>query len=168
MMMRKDIHRFRQWQYPVFYQDPSPEQLHKERITLLVASLLGFAVSRAGMVPKEIEALGIKTGDLNPRILALLLATVTGYLTFVFCFHALRAYRLWKRTATRTVFEEMMRDEVAYVNLAERKNRAVEARMDLAKSFFWVRSVLTWLTVDVALVVALGSGATTSLIWFAR
>ncbi len=161
------VRRFHQPQYSVFFHDPFSEVVHKERFTLLILSGIGFAVSFAGVVPTKIAALGLESGAIKPRVLGAALAIVIGYLTCAFLYHARRSYMLWKRDAIHSVVEFLRTNEASYVDQPKRKDLAIEMGQDLSKSFFWVRSVLAWIAVDVALATAIAVAATGSLVWFA-
>lgn len=73
--------------------DPLSEVTRRERKTLLLASLLAFAISIGGLVPTEIEALGIKLSQTERDSILLLVSFSIIYLLSGFFIYSLADIR---------------------------------------------------------------------------
>jgi hypothetical protein len=77
-------------------RDPLSEVTRKERRALLGVSLLGVALVKAGLLPTEISALGVKLAAADQRMLALLLAVVCLYFLIAFLAYAASDFLAWQ------------------------------------------------------------------------
>lgn len=77
-------------------QDPLSDPSRRERKALLGASLLALAMTKAGLIPTEISAFGIKTSALDQSALFLLIALVTAYFLVAFVIYAGSDFIAWR------------------------------------------------------------------------
>lgn len=82
----------------VLLSDPLTEITRKTRLYLLIASVVGVAVAKAGLVPSEISGLGFGVAfreavDLNP--LYVILAAVIGYFVWAYFLYASSDFLIW-------------------------------------------------------------------------
>jgi len=68
----------------IFFQSPWTEETRKTKRNLLLAATAGLAASAAGIMPKEINAFGLKVEDIDQTAFLILLSLVIGYLLVTF------------------------------------------------------------------------------------
>lgn len=90
-------------------RDPLSDVTRRERTALLGASLLSLALVKAGLLPTEISALGLKLASSNHRALLLLLAAVVLYYLVAFLTYAASDYVAW-HVAQREAAREAIRN----------------------------------------------------------
>lgn len=93
-MKRNDEHFF-----DVVADAPPPDALsertRKERRSLLLASLLGMAITWGNLIPSQISAFGIVVSDVEQKSLLALLFFVVTYFLCGFLLYAVPEYRHW-------------------------------------------------------------------------
>ncbi|MGD0626390.1 MAG: hypothetical protein ABSB32_16935 [Thermodesulfobacteriota bacterium] len=77
-------------------RDPLSEVTRKERRSLLVASIIGIAIAKSGLIPSKISALGIEFGQTDQRSLLMVMAFVTLYFLAAFIFYAASDLIAWR------------------------------------------------------------------------
>ncbi len=78
----------------------------KSKRALLILSLLSFAITKGGLLPTSINALGIELSISNIKFILYLLIATMIYLLFSFCFSALSDYLKWKMLFYATIAYE--------------------------------------------------------------
>jgi len=76
--------------------DPLTPVTRRERTGLLAANVLLFAAAQAGLIPKEIDAFGIKATAFDTSALFFLLFTSVGYYSLGFVIYSIADLRAWK------------------------------------------------------------------------
>jgi hypothetical protein len=71
-----------------FFQSPWSDTTQKVRNQLLLVSVAGILMAAAGILPKEITALGLKVTDISQRALLITWALVVTYFTITFALYA--------------------------------------------------------------------------------
>ncbi len=89
-------------------RDPLSEVTRKERRALLAVALLGITIRRTGLLPTEVEALGLKFASSDHRALLQILAVVTAYFLVAFILYAASDFLAW-----RLALRESIRDAIA-------------------------------------------------------
>ena len=85
--------------------DPLSELTRKERRHLLSISLAAILIAKAGLVPTEISALGIKLTPANKSAFLILITAVTMYYLIAFLVYAGRDLIVWGHAATGAAFD---------------------------------------------------------------
>ncbi len=80
----------------VLLSDPLSEQTRKERRLLLIVSLLSLAMTKAGLVPQKINALGIESQLVNQHALLLLVLLIVAYFIVAFMIYAASDFIAWR------------------------------------------------------------------------
>jgi len=88
--------------------DPLSDVTRRERRALLGISLLGITIASSGLIPKEIEALGVKFSTSDQRALLMVLAAVTAYFLVAFLIYAASDFLTW-RLSLKTAVHELMK-----------------------------------------------------------
>lgn len=88
--------------------DPLRPVTRKERTSLLAVSTLGVAVAFGGLVPEEINALGIRMSHLNQAVLLAVLLTVVAYYRVAFALYARADIARWNHRFHR--LEHLLED----------------------------------------------------------
>jgi hypothetical protein len=68
-------------------EDALSEETRKERRNLLIANAVGLAIVKAGLIPKQVSAMGV-VSDVNEKGLLIVLASVTIYFLIAFIVYA--------------------------------------------------------------------------------
>ena len=79
----------------ILVTDPLGELSRKERKTLLIVSLVAFAMTMAGLVPREFIFLGIRSEMVNVKAVFGLLGIVLLYCWISFMLHAIPEFMSW-------------------------------------------------------------------------
>lgn len=77
--------------------DPLRPQSRLSRRNLLVSSVIGFLVSKGGLVPTKLSALGIEFSKPNQEAFTYLVAAIVIYFITEFTVHGLADYVRWKQ-----------------------------------------------------------------------
>jgi len=77
--------------------DPLRSQARLARRNLLILSVIGLAVSKVGLVPTKVAALGIEFNTSNQQSFTYLVAGLTVYFMLAFSVHGLTDYVRWKQ-----------------------------------------------------------------------
>ena len=77
-------------------RDPLSEVTRKERRALLGVSVLSLFISKAGMMPSEITALGVKLGQTDQHAFLNGMSLVVGYFLVAFILYGLSDFIAWK------------------------------------------------------------------------
>jgi len=83
--------------------DPLADVTRKERKMLLGISMLGISVTKTGLVPTQISALGINFAQNDQKTLLYLLSFVIIYFLFAFIIYASSDFLVWRRALRREV-----------------------------------------------------------------
>ena len=138
-----------------FFQSPWTEETRKTKRNLLLAAIAGLAASAAGIMPKEINAFGLKVEDIDQTAFLILLSLIIGYLlvTFIFSVYSEFMCSYWPELIRieSTSFREG--DPNPFIELEHYR----KVLLDRLKNIHMVR-----LIVDVAIPVVLGI---TAIIW---
>jgi hypothetical protein len=84
-----------------FFQNPWGGTTEKFRSQLLLISIIGVFMAAAGIYPREINTLGLKVSDMNPRALLVTWALIDAYLVVSYPFYA---YSDFMRGYWRVIF----------------------------------------------------------------
>lgn len=79
----------------IIASDPLGELARKERKALLMTSLIALAMAKAGLVPTEINFLGIKTSQINTPTVFWLVVAIVMYFLISFVMYALPDFFKW-------------------------------------------------------------------------
>lgn len=149
-----------QWQYEVFYEDPSSTETHRLRRHLLLLSLVAFIVGPGGVLPTSISAFGIETKELNGKVL---LATILGMLAYClvsFSLHSILSLHAWKRRAlSHVVAAAKANQPIGNTDLFYAQNTGAA----LSKEFFWQPVVRLWMLLEYLLPAGIAITAIASL-----
>ena len=96
-------------QSQVRVRDPLSEVTRQERRALLAVSLLGITVKRTGLIPNEIEALGLKFASTDQRALLEILAVVIAYFVIAFLLYAASDFVAWRLAIRESIREALKR-----------------------------------------------------------
>lgn len=77
-------------------KDPLSDVTRKERRSLLVASVIGITIVKAGLIPSKISALGIEFVQTDKRLLLIGLGVVILYFLTAFVIYALSDFIAWR------------------------------------------------------------------------
>lgn len=77
--------------------EPLRVQSRLARRNLLISSVIGFLVSKGGLVPTKISALGIELSKPNQQAFTYLIAAIVIYFTIAFIVYGLSDYVRWKQ-----------------------------------------------------------------------
>lgn len=80
-----------------FLGDPLSPLTRTERRNLLIASTLGFLVSKAGLLPQQISALGITFSAPEQSVLLLVVAGAILYFLFAFATFGVPDFLIWRK-----------------------------------------------------------------------
>jgi hypothetical protein len=69
-------------------QDPLSKVSRQERTRLLLSSMCGLVVAKAGIIPNKVESLGIEFTSSNRKAMAVLLAVVVLYFLLAFVIYS--------------------------------------------------------------------------------
>lgn len=114
-----------------FFESPWSEATQKIRNYLLLVSVVGIAMGAAGILPKEITALGLKVNDINQRALLIMWAIADAYFTITLALYAysdfLRGYwgELFKWESRQLPEDDRTRELVEYESKVEDRLESV-------------------------------------------
>lgn len=84
----------------VLLSDPLSGQTRQERRLLLIVSLLSIAMTKAGMVPQKINALGIDLQLANQKALLFIVFLIVVYFILAFTIYAASDFIAWRKCVT--------------------------------------------------------------------
>ena len=90
-------------------RDPLSDVTRKERRALLAASLIGVTTKWTGLLPTEIDALGLKFASTDHQILLRILALVNGYFLLAFFLYAASDFIAWRLALRESIREASRR-----------------------------------------------------------
>ncbi len=132
----------------VLLSDPLSEQTRKERRLLLIVSLLSLAMTKAGLVPQKISALGIESQLVNQHALLLLVLLIVGYSIFAFTIYAASDFIAWRNCVieysaenVKKFFKDMkehIKEQVDHDILL----KDLEAKMRFWRGKAWTTSII--------------------------
>jgi hypothetical protein len=105
-------------------QDPLSEVTRKERRALLAASTVTIVVTKTGLIPSKIEALGISFSPGDQHSLLLVLGAVVLYFLVAFITYGLSDFLAWKLAFNVSIRDRMERDF-----LAKKKNKDLDEKL---------------------------------------
>lgn len=77
-------------------RDPLSEVTRKERKALLAVSLLGLVIANTGLLPTEIDALGVKFSASDQKGILYVLVLVTAYFAIAFALYVASDFIAWR------------------------------------------------------------------------
>lgn len=89
-------------------RDALSDVTRKERRFLLGTSLLGIAVTKTGLVPSKISALGIELQGADQRALLAIVAFVISYFLVAFIVYATSDYLAWRLSISRQAIKKTL------------------------------------------------------------
>ena len=87
-------------------REPLSETTRKARKNLLALSVIGIAINRGGLIPKEISSLGIIFEQHNQDSLILLLAVIISYHLSAFIIYSFSESQAWKLDEIHEIIEK--------------------------------------------------------------
>jgi hypothetical protein len=81
----------------ILLDDPLSGETRAKRKYLLITSLIGIAMVKAGIVPKKISALGVELEPSNQGVLLYLVSAVIVYFLFAFFVYAFSDFIGWRK-----------------------------------------------------------------------
>lgn len=79
-----------------FLVDPLGETSRKERRNLLAASVVGLLISKVGLIPTKISALGIELSGSSQIAFTILAAGIILYFVLAFLLYGLSDFLIWR------------------------------------------------------------------------
>jgi len=100
--------------------DPLSELTRRERKMLLAVSGIGVVVAKTGLIPTQIESLGLTFSSDDQSVIARCLAVLIGYFLLIFIVYGWSDYLRW-----RVSLQQAMRDvEIDEIRRARSERRA--------------------------------------------
>jgi hypothetical protein len=84
-------------------RDPLSEVTRRERRLFLAVSTVCFAITKAGLVPTKISALGIDFSQADQKALLKILAAIVGYLLVAFVVYASADFLGWRIAVSQAI-----------------------------------------------------------------
>jgi hypothetical protein len=120
-----------------FLGDPLSALARAERRNLLVASVVGFMVAEAGLVPQQISALGVTFSALEQDVLLLLMAAVILYFLAAFVVVGLADFFVWRKQYQDYLESVLTRVE----SWSEQDQRDYDQRRGSVPNVWWLYSL---------------------------
>ena len=118
-------------------KDPLSELSRKERKSLLLTSIIGIIISKAGLIPTKINALGIEFKETDQNILLLIVISLILYFLIAFIMYSSSDFLAWrlsfldviKDKTIRMILEDIERKSTqgTMVNITERDKQKAES-----------------------------------------
>ncbi len=94
------------------FHDPLSEVTRKERRMLLIVSLVGIAITKAGLIPSQIKALGINFASSDQKSLYFLVSAIVIYFIIAFFIYSASDFLVLYRSYYEDRRREMIKSEM--------------------------------------------------------
>jgi hypothetical protein len=116
----------------IYLADILSEVTRKKRRSLLIAAIVGIAMSVVGLVPTKIEAIGLTFSPSNLSHLLILVAAIIAYYLYGYLIYYRSDYKAWELKLEIEVRAERMQASDDEVMRPEREARYQSANADLS------------------------------------
>jgi hypothetical protein len=115
----------------ILLSDPLGDATRKERRSLLIISIIGITITKTGLVPSKISAIGIEFAETDKQTLLAILAIVTFYFLIAFLVYAISDFLAWRRALRHLYYKEK---ETAATRSAHQDFLADSGLMEVGRS----------------------------------